>query len=85
LPLRPLGATTEGIVFFRKHQHTREITEAMAYQRCHGDRGSDILRVTRQPPYELPQRRRGFGVSVAGETLRQAFAARLDRREAGGG
>jgi hypothetical protein len=65
---------------FRK-RYVREITEAMAYQRCHGDRGSEIVRVTKRPPYVLPQRRRGYDVSVSGETLRQAFAAKLDRRQ----
>jgi hypothetical protein len=65
--------------FFRRHEE-REITEEMAYLRCHGDRGHDILSVTKQPPYSLPQRRRGHHVSVAGETLRQAFASKLDRR-----
>ena len=63
-----------------RRQPEREITEAIAYARCHGDRGSDIVRVTRRPPYELPERRRGHHVSVSGETLRQAFAAKLDER-----
>jgi hypothetical protein len=59
----------------------REITEAIAYARCHGDRGTTILRVSKRPPFELPERRRGFRVSVRGETLRQAFAAKLDERQ----
>jgi hypothetical protein len=67
------------VSLFRRHAQ-REITEEMAYVRCHGDRGRDIVRVTKRPPYSLPQRRRGHKVSVAGETLRQAFAAKLDRR-----
>jgi hypothetical protein len=58
---------------------TRALSEEMAYARCHGDRGTEILSVKKRPPYELPERRRGHRVSVAGETLR-AFAARLDRR-----
>jgi hypothetical protein len=67
-------------VRFRKRQ-PREITEAIAYARCHGERGTTILRVSKRPPFELPQRRRGFRVSVPGETLRQAFAAKLDERQ----
>ena len=63
-----------------RRQAGREITEEMAYVRCHGDRGRDILRVTKLPPYSLPQRRRGHHVSVAGETLREAFVRKLDRR-----
>jgi hypothetical protein len=57
------------------------LTEEIAYARCHGDRGNDILRVSKKPPYVLPQRRRGHQVSVSGETLRQAFAAKLDDRQ----
>ena len=64
---------------FRK-RHTREITEAVAYARCHGDRGNEIVRVTKRPPYALPERRRGHHVSVPGETLRQAFADKIDHR-----
>jgi hypothetical protein len=67
-------------VIFRRRQ-PREITEAIAYARCHGERGPTILRVSKRPPFELPERRRGFPVSVRGEALRQAFAAKLDERE----
>jgi hypothetical protein len=70
------------VVFFRR-RHTHEITEAVAYARCHGDRGSDILSVKKRARYELPERRRGFTVSVAGETVRQAFAAKLEGRHGG--
>lgn len=65
-------------LFGRHHDHV--LTEEIAYARCHGDRGNDILRVSKKPPYVLPQRRRGHHVSVSGETLREAFAAKLDRR-----
>ena len=67
------------VALFRPRS-VRVITEEMAYARCHGDRGNDILRVTKQPPYSLPDRRRGHQVSVSGETLREAFARKLDRR-----
>jgi hypothetical protein len=66
-------------MFFRRQQE-RPITEATAYARCHGDRGSEILSVKRRQPWQLPHRRRGFKVSVAGETLREAFEAKIDGR-----
>jgi hypothetical protein len=54
----------------------RPIPEAVAYARCHGERGLDIVRVVklepRRPRYELP---------VSGETLRQAFEERLTQRD----
>ena len=61
-------------------RYEREITEAVAYARCHGDRGNEIIRVTKRPPYTLPLRRRGYHVTVPGETLRQAFSERIDHR-----
>lgn len=70
------------VVFFRR-RHTHELTEAVAYARCHGDRGRDILSVKKRPRYELPDRRRGFTVSVSGETVRQAFAVKLEERQSG--
>jgi len=66
-----------------RRQHDREITEAVAYARCHGDRGSNIVGVKKRPPFVLPQRRRGYHVSVPGESLRQAFADRLSSRGSG--
>jgi len=66
-------------LFRKRHDHV--LTEAVAYARCHGDRGNDILRVSKRVPYVLPHRRRGHQVSVSGETLRQAFAAKLDDRQ----
>jgi len=69
------------VALFRK-RHERPITEAMAYSRCYGDRGADIVNVRKRPPFELPERRRGHHVSVPGEKLREAFAAKLDERQA---
>lgn len=66
------------LLFRRSAIHV--FSEETAYARCHGDRGTEILSVKKAPPYELPERRRGHRVSVAGETLREAFASRLDRR-----
>jgi hypothetical protein len=54
----------------------------MAYSRCYGDRGADIVNVRKRPPFQLPERRRGHHVSVPGEKLREAFAAKLDERQA---
>jgi hypothetical protein len=54
----------------------RPIPESVAYARCHGERGTDIVRVVkaepRRPRYQLP---------VSGEDLRQAFEARLGQRD----
>jgi hypothetical protein len=66
--------------FFRRRQE-HVISEAAAYARCHGDRGAEILRVSKRPPFQLPHRRRGYHVSVPGEKLREAFAAKLDERQ----
>jgi hypothetical protein len=66
-------------LFRKRHDHV--LTEEVAYARCHGDRGTDILLVSKKPPYVLPQRRRGHHVSVSGETLRKAFAAKLEGRD----
>ena len=63
----------------------RALTEEMAYARCHGDRGTEILSVKKLPPYRFPERRRGHEVTVPGELLRQAFASRLDGRLSGVG
>lgn len=79
--MAPPGATWyDGPVGLFRKRYEREITEAMAYQRCHGDRGNEIVRVTKRPPYVFPQRRRGYDVSVSGETLRRAFAEKLEGR-----
>ena len=59
----------------RRRRHTRPISEASAYARCHGDRDTELVRLVsrepRRPRYELP---------VSGETLRQAFELRLEQR-----
>jgi len=63
-------------VGFLRRPKLRPIPEAVAYARCHGERGSDIVRVSklepRRPRYDLP---------VSGETLRQAFESRLHSRD----
>ena len=50
----------------------RPITEAEAYARCHGDRGSDLARLRVVPRPRRPD-------PVSGESLRRAFAARLEQ------
>lgn len=73
-------ATTSALMGLFRRREERVITEAVAYARCHGDRGAEIVSVSKRPRFELPQRRRGYHVSVPGETLREAFAAKLDER-----
>jgi hypothetical protein len=69
------------VPFFRRRRVAdHPFTEADAYARCHGDRGTEILSVKTRAAVRLPERRRGHHVSVPGEALRLAFAARLDER-----
>jgi hypothetical protein len=51
----------------------RALSEAEAYARCYGaSYDVRVVKIARRPRYEL---------RVSGEDLRQAFAARLDKRE----
>lgn len=53
----------------------RQLSEAEAYHRCHGERVTDVHVVhlePRRPRYEMP---------VSGEDLRSAFERKLDGRE----
>ena len=50
----------------------RPITEAEAYARCHGDRSSELARLRVVPRPRRPD-------PVSGESLRRAFAARLEQ------
>jgi hypothetical protein len=54
----------------------RAIPEAVAYARCHGERGTDIVRVVKLEP-----RRPRYDLAVSGEALRRAFEARLTQRD----
>ena len=54
----------------------RPIPEAVAYARCHGERGLDIVRVVKMEP-----RRPRYDLPVSGEALRQAFEERLTKRD----
>lgn len=62
-------------LFRRSPQRLRQIGESEAYGRAYGDRSEQVRVVKiepKRPRYDLP---------VSGETLRQAFAKRLDKRE----
>jgi hypothetical protein len=62
-------------LFGRRKRRLRQIGEAEAYGRAYGDR-SDKVRVVKLEP-----RRPRYRLAVSGETLRRAFAERLDARE----
>ena len=64
-------------MFFHLRSRLAAMTEAEAYVRCHGERGTDV-RVVR-----LERRRPRFALPVSGEELRQRFQERLDARDAG--
>ena len=63
-------------VFFRRPT-PRPISEAVAYARCYGERGSEILRVSKVPPPPPPAAREA---KVSGEKLRRDFESRLASR-----
>jgi hypothetical protein len=67
--------TAVSLRIWRQRRRSQPITEALAYARCHGERGRDIVRVARLEP-----RRREHAFAVSGETLRQAFEAKLTQR-----
>jgi hypothetical protein len=58
----------------RKDSRLRELGEAEAYERVHGDRG-EVKRV------HLPPRRKRYDLPVSGETLRRGFEERIRARE----
>jgi hypothetical protein len=62
-------------IFGRRKRRLRQIGESEAYGRAYGDRSEQVKIVKlepKRPRYELP---------VSGETLRKAFAKRLDDRD----
>jgi hypothetical protein len=59
----------------RRRATVRPITEEIAYSRCHGDRGADLVRITKLEP-----KRPRHDVLRTGELLRRSFEARLDGR-----
>jgi hypothetical protein len=62
-------------LFGRRKNRLRQIGEAEAYGRAYGDR-SEQVRVVKLEP-----KRPRYRLRVSGETLRRAFAERLDARE----
>jgi hypothetical protein len=60
----------------RRRQPLEPLDERAAYDRCHGDRGGEILRIETHAPEPPPEP----APKVTGETLRRAFEARLRAR-----
>jgi hypothetical protein len=65
-------------VFFRRPT-PRPISEAVAYARCYGERGSELLRVSKAAP-PSPPRPSASEPKVSGEKLRRDFESRLASR-----
>jgi hypothetical protein len=61
--------------FFRGRRRLRPIGESEAYGRAYGDRSSDV-RVSKAEP-----KRPRYNAKVSGESLREAFAKRLESRD----
>jgi len=60
----------------RTHKNDlKPLSEAEAYERCHGSRGDEVRIVKIEP------RRARYETDVSGERLREAFESRLDTRE----
>jgi hypothetical protein len=64
----------------RRRSQLRPIPEAVAYAHCHGDRGPDLVRVSKLES-KIESRRPGYAFPESGETLRRAFESRLDTRK----
>jgi hypothetical protein len=62
-------------LFRGKRSRLHEIGESEAYGRTYGDRTGDVKSV------KLPPKRPRYELKVSGETLREAFARKLDQRE----
>jgi hypothetical protein len=61
--------------FFRGRRRLRPIGESEAYGRAYGERSSDV-RVSKAEP-----KRPRYNAKVSGESLREAFAKRLESRD----
>ena len=61
--------------FFRGRRRLRPIGESEAYGRAYGERSSDV-RVSKAEP-----KRPRYTAKVSGESLREAFAKRLESRD----
>ena len=62
----------------RRRSETPAFREADAYERLHGERTGEIVRVEPAPPRKPIPHRNG---DLSGELLRRAFEAKLDSRE----
>ena len=62
-------------LFRRRKRRLRQIGEAEAYWNAYGDR-SEQVRVVKLEP-----KRPRYDLRVTGETVREAFARRLEKRE----
>jgi hypothetical protein len=60
-------------VFRRSRPSESPLRESDVYARCYGERGGEVLAVTKFEPPPPPPR-------VTGETLRDALERRLDER-----
>jgi hypothetical protein len=64
---------------FRSRPALPPLDEAQAYARCHGERSEEIVSVERVTPAE-PESPKPPARELTGESLREAFEARLRRR-----
>ena len=62
------------MAMFRRRR-SPPISEALAYARCYGGRGGQIIDITKVHPRAHP-----LTLSVTGETLQQAFETKLAAR-----
>jgi hypothetical protein len=62
-------------LFRRRKRRLRQIGEAEAYGRAYGDRSEQVKVVKLEP------RRPRYELKVSGESVREAFARRLEKRE----
>ena len=61
----------------RRHSDTVVFREADAYERLHGERTGEIVRIDPAPPRQQIPHRTG---DLSGELLRRAFESKLDSR-----
>jgi hypothetical protein len=68
---------------FGRRPDLAPIAEEEAYARSYGDRGGDLIRVSRAVPVPEPSatlEEAPISADLTGELLRRAFETRLDRR-----
>jgi hypothetical protein len=68
-------------LFSTRRPPVHVLDESEAYARCHGHRGDQILSIVRLPPAPPPAPAASRATNgLTGESLRQAFEARLRAR-----